>query len=132
MDHLEDDNHNWEMELQAHCAHITRYEKAAHDTWQRQYETYTSLLELAECQWTALGTIAGHTDQYVKAGRIQSEMLCRLDQHLRSRPGGTGSSDPVEAKRMRSARAEHMCSTKNEGPGANPADRVPIPECTTH
>ena len=34
MDHLEDDNHNWAMELRAHHAHITRYEKAAHDAWQ--------------------------------------------------------------------------------------------------
>ena len=31
---LEDDNHNWAMELRAHCTHITRYEKAAHDAWQ--------------------------------------------------------------------------------------------------
>ena len=48
MDRLEDNNCNWAMELWAHHAHITRYEKAAHDVWQRQYETYTSLLELAE------------------------------------------------------------------------------------
>ena len=59
-------------------------------------------------------------------------MLCHLDQHLRSRPGETGSSDPVEAERMRSAGAERTCSAKNEGPGVNPADGVPIPECTTH
>ena len=70
MDHLEDDNHNWVMELWAHHAHITRYEKAAHDVWQRQYKTYTSLLELAERRWTALGTIAGRTDQYVEASHI--------------------------------------------------------------
>ena len=59
-------------------------------------------------------------------------MLCRLDQHLQSRPGETGSSDPVEAERMRSARAECTRSTKNEGPGVNPANGVPIPERTTH
>ena len=47
-DHLEDDDRNWAMELQAHHAHIIRYEKAVHDAWQQQYETYTSLLELAE------------------------------------------------------------------------------------
>ena len=33
-DCLEDDDRNWAMELQAHRAHITRYEKAAHNTWQ--------------------------------------------------------------------------------------------------
>ena len=33
---------------------------------------------------------------------------------------------------MRSARAERTCSAENEGLGANPADRAPIPECTTH
>ena len=69
-DCLEDDNRNWAMELRAHRTHITRYEKSDHDAWQRQYETYTSLLELAECRWTALGTIAGRTDQYVEASRI--------------------------------------------------------------
>ena len=31
---LEDNNHNWVMELWAHRAHITQYEKAAHDAWQ--------------------------------------------------------------------------------------------------
>ena len=31
---LEDDNCNWAMELQAHHAHIMRYEKTAHDAWQ--------------------------------------------------------------------------------------------------
>ena len=76
---LEDDNHNWAMELWAHRAHITRYEKAAHDAWQRQYETYTSLLELAECRQTAIGVITGRTDQYVEASRIRSEMLRHLD-----------------------------------------------------
>ena len=70
MDRLEDDNRNWAMELQAHRAHITRYEKAAYDAWQQQYETYTNLLELAEHRRTALGTIAGHTDQYVEASCI--------------------------------------------------------------
>ena len=120
------------MELRAHHTHITRYEKAAHDVWQRQYKTYTSLLELAECRRTALGPIAGRTDQYVEASCIRSKMLHRLDQHLQSRPGGTGSSDSVEAERMRSARAERTRSTENEGPGVNPADGVPIPECTTH
>ena len=70
VDHLEDDDCNWAMELRAHCTHITQYEKAAHDTWQRQYETYASLLELAECQRMALGAITGHTDQYVKASHI--------------------------------------------------------------
>ena len=69
-DHLEDDNRNWVMELRAHHAHIMRYEKAAHDAWQRQYETYTSLLELAERRRTALSTIAGCTDQYVEANHI--------------------------------------------------------------
>ena len=112
------------MELQAHRAHITRYEKAAHDMWQRQYKTYSSLLELAERQRTSASAIAGHTNQYVEAGRIRNEMLDRLDRHRRSRPGGTGSSDPVGAERMRSA--------ENEGPGASPADRAPIPERTTH
>ena len=34
VDRLEDDNRNWAMELRAHCTHITRYEKAAHDAWQ--------------------------------------------------------------------------------------------------
>ena len=47
---LEDNNCNWVMELCAHCAHIMQYEKAAHDAWQQQHKTYTSLLELAECQ----------------------------------------------------------------------------------
>ena len=70
VDHLEDNDRNWVMELWAHRAHITRYEKAAHDVWQRQYKTYASLLELAERQRTAIGTIAGHTDQYVEASRI--------------------------------------------------------------
>ena len=51
-------------------------------------------------------------------------MLDCLDRHRRSRPGGTGSSDPVGAERM--------CSAENEGPGASPADRAPIPEHTTH
>ena len=69
-DCLEDDERNWAMELRAHRAHITRYEKAAHDAWQRQYETYTSLLELAEHRQTALSTIAGRTDQYVEASCI--------------------------------------------------------------
>ena len=31
---LEDDDRNWAMELWAHHAHITRYEKATHDVWQ--------------------------------------------------------------------------------------------------
>ena len=48
VDCLEDNDCNWAMELQAHCIHITQYEKAAHDVWQWQYETYTSLLELAK------------------------------------------------------------------------------------
>ena len=69
-DCLEDDDHNWVMELRAHHAHITRYDKAAHDTWQRQYKTYSSLLELAERQWATVGAIAGCTNQYVKAGHI--------------------------------------------------------------
>ena len=120
------------MEFQAHRAHITRYEKAAHDAWQRQYETYSSLLELAEHRWASVSTIAGRTNQYVEAGRIRNEMLDRLGQHLQSRPGGTGSSDPVGAKRMRSTRAERTRSAENEGLGANPANRAPIPECTTH
>ena len=124
---LEDDNRNWAMELQAH---ITQYEKAAHNAWQQQYETYTSLLELAEHQQTALGTIAGHTDQYVEAGHIRSEMLCRLDQYLQSRPGGTDSRDSAEAKRMRSARAECTRAAEHEGPGVNPANSVRIPEHT--
>ena len=34
VDRLEDNDRNWAMELWAHCAHITRYEKAAHDAWQ--------------------------------------------------------------------------------------------------
>ena len=67
---LEDDDCNWAMELQAHCAHITRYEKAAHDAWQRQYETYSSLLELAERRRASASAIAGRTNQYVKAGCI--------------------------------------------------------------
>ena len=103
---LEDDDCNWVMELQAHCIHITRYEKAAHNAWQQQYETYTSLLELAECQWTVLGAIARCTDQYIEGSCIQSEMLRRLDQHLRSRPGGTESMDSAEAK--------HMCSCEGD------------------
>ena len=69
-DRLEDDGRNWVMELQAHRAHITRYEKAAHDAWQRQYETYSSLLELAERRRASISAIAGHTNQYVEAGRI--------------------------------------------------------------
>ena len=69
-DRLEDDDCNWAMELQAHCAHITRYEKTAHNAWQRQYETYTSLLELAECRRTTVSAIAGRTDQYVEASCI--------------------------------------------------------------
>ena len=112
------------MELQAHHAHITRYEKAMHDAWQQQYETYSSLLELAERRRATVSTIAGRTNQYVEASRIRNEMLDRLDRHLRSRPGETGSSDPVGAERTRSA--------ENEGLGANPANRAPIPECTTH
>ena len=68
--HLEDDNRNWAMELQAHHTHIMQYEKAAHDVWQQHYETYTSLLELAECRRTALSTIARRTDQYIEAGHI--------------------------------------------------------------
>ena len=99
---------------------------------QRQYETYTSLLELAERRWTAIGAITEHTDQYVEAGHIQSEMLDHLDRHLWSRPGGTGSSDPVGAERMCSTRAECTRSAENEGPGASPANWVPIPERTTH
>ena len=59
-------------------------------------------------------------------------MLHRLDQHLRSRPGGTESSDSAEAEHMRSARAERTYSAENEGLGVNPADRAPIPERTTH
>ena len=39
-DHLEDNNRNWAMERWAHRTHIMRYEKAAHDVWQQQYETY--------------------------------------------------------------------------------------------
>ena len=120
------------MELQAHRTHITRYEKAAHDAWQRQYETYSSLLELAECRWTSASTIAGRTNQYVEASRIRNEMPDCLDRHRRSRPGGTGSSDPVGAERMRSARAEHTHSAENEGLGASLANRAPIPEHTTH
>ena len=77
--HLEDNDRNWAMELRAHHTHIMRYEKAAHNAWQQQYETYTSLLELAEHQWMALIIIVGCTDQYVEAGRIQSEMLHCLD-----------------------------------------------------
>ena len=50
-----------------------RYEKAAHDVWQQQHETYTSLLELAEHQQMALSTITGCTDQYIEAGCVQSE-----------------------------------------------------------
>ena len=95
-----------------------------HDTWQRQYETYSSLLELAEHRRATISAIAGRTNQYVEAGRIRNEMLDCLDRHRQSRPGGTGSSDPVGAKRTRSA--------ENEGPGASPADRAPIPERTTH
>ena len=67
-DRLEDNDRNRAMELQAHHTHITRYEKAAHDAWQQQYETYTSLLELAECRQTAIGAITGCTDQYVEGG----------------------------------------------------------------
>ena len=33
---------------------------------------------------------------------------------------------------MCSTRAKRMHSTEKEGPGANPADRAPIPERTTH
>ena len=109
-----------------------QYEKAAHNAWQQQYETYTSLLELAECRRMALGTIAGCTDQYIKVGHIQSKMLHRLDQHLRSRPRGTESSDSAEAEPMHSTRAERTCSAKHEGLGVNPVNSVPIPECTTH
>ena len=112
------------MELWAHCAHITRYEKAVHNAWQRQYETYSSLLELAERRRASVSAIDGRTNQHVEAGRIQNEMLDRLGRHLQSRPGGTGSSDPVEAERTRSA--------ENEGLGANPANRAPILERTTH
>ena len=78
MDRLEDDDCNWVMELQAHHAHITRYEKATHDVWQRQYETYSSLLELAERRRASVSAIAGRTNQYVEAGRIRNEMLDRL------------------------------------------------------
>ena len=128
------------MELQAHRTHITRYEKAVHDAWQQQYETYSSLLELAERRRASVSAIARRTNQYVEAGRIRNEMLDRLGRHIQSRPGGTGSSNPVEAGRMRSARAERMRSTRaertrsaeNEGLGANPANRAPIPERTTH
>ena len=77
-DCLEDDDCNWAMELQAHHTHITRYEKAAHDVWQQQYETYSSLLELAERRRASVSAIAGRTNQYVEAGRIQNEMLDRL------------------------------------------------------
>ena len=52
------------------------------------------------CALPIFGTIAGRTDQYVEASHIQSEMLCHLDQHLWSRPGGTESSDSAEAERM--------------------------------
>ena len=69
---LEDDDCNWAIELRAHHAHITRYEKAVHDAWQRQYENYTSLLELAEHRQAAISAIAGCTDQYVEAGCIQA------------------------------------------------------------
>ena len=69
-DHLEDDDRNWAMELRAHHAHIIRYEKAAHDVWQRQYETYSSLLELAERRQATVSAIAGCTNQYVEASRI--------------------------------------------------------------
>ena len=124
MDRPEDDDRNWAMELQAHRTHITRYEKAAHDAWQRQYETYSSLLELAEHRRASVSAIAGCTNQYVKAGHIRNEMLDCLGRHLRSRPGGTGSSDPVGA--------EHTRSAENEGLGANPANRAPILEHTTH
>ena len=103
-----------------------------HDVWQQQYKTYTSLLELAERRWTTVSAIAGCTDQLIEAGRIRNEMLRHLDHHLQSRPGGTGASDPVGAECMRSARAEHTRSAKNEGLGTSPADRVPILECTTH
>ena len=123
-DRLEDDDRNWAIELQAHRTHITRYEKAAHNVWQRQYETYSSLLELAERRWASTSAIAGRTNQYVEAGHIRNKLLDRLDRHRRSRPGGTGSSDPVGAECMRSA--------ENEGPGASPANRAPIPERTTH
>ena len=34
VDHLEDGDCNWAMELRAHRTHIMRYEKAAHDVWQ--------------------------------------------------------------------------------------------------
>ena len=79
VDRLEDDNRNWAMELRAHRAHITRYEKAAHDAWQQQYETYSSLLELAERRRATISTIARHTNQYVEASRIRNEMLDCLD-----------------------------------------------------
>ena len=51
-------------------------------------------------------------------------MLHCLDQHHQSRPGRTESKDSAEAKPMHSA--------EYEGLGVNPADRVPIPECTMH
>ena len=70
VDRLEDNDHNWVMELQAHRAHIIRYEKAAHDVWQQQYETYSSLLELAERRRATVSAIAGRTNQYVEAGCI--------------------------------------------------------------
>ena len=132
VDHLEEDDLNWEMELWAHHTHIMQYEKAAHDAWQQQYKTYTSLLELAECQQMALGAIAGHTDQYVEASHIWSKMLCHLDQHLRSRPGGTESMDSAEVECMCSTRAEHTRSAEHEGLDVNLADSAPIPQCTTH
>ena len=107
-------------------------EKAAHDTWQQQYETYSSLLELAERRRATVSAIAGHTNQYVEAGCIRNEMLDRLDRHIQSRPGGTGPSDPVGAECMRSARAKRTRAAENEGPDASPANRAPIPERTTH
>ena len=39
-DHLEDNTRNWAMECWAHHIHIMQYEKAVHDVWQQQYETY--------------------------------------------------------------------------------------------
>ena len=60
------------MELRAHRAHITRYEKAAHNTWQRQYETYSSLLELAERRQATISAIARRTNQYVE--RLKATM----------------------------------------------------------
>ena len=65
VNHLKYDDHNLAMELRAHHTHIMQYGKAAHNAWQWQYETYTSLIELAE-----VGTIARCTNQYIKANHI--------------------------------------------------------------